>query len=216
MTTETILAVFEDFNERRAGSLPAPAENELTDPVELSRISEEAWTDGYLTGRHDHSKPGDDRTLTARLLTSVHELDAKVAEAVEVASLAVADLMVNTVVAVTSDSWSSRLMERVQAVTERIKPALAVAPIFELRDDTGSLYLYENISDLSRALENGSGEDVTIRWQRGEATISRTALYDDLCAAIIPLSSDIRHRSARRTVQSGHNAEPRPNMRLSP
>jgi hypothetical protein len=35
----------------------------------------------------------------------------------------------------------------------------------------------------------GGGQDVTIRWQRGEATISRMALLADLREAIIPLSA---------------------------
>ena len=101
----------------------------------------------------------------------------------------VADLLVNTVIAVTSDDWSAKLMDRVRLVAERIKPALTVAPEFILRDDRGAIQHFGNISDLSRALEDGTaGEDVTIRWQRGEATISRSALLEDLREAIIPLA----------------------------
>ena len=112
-------------------------------------------------------------------------------EAVDAASLAVADLLVNAVIAVTSDDWSARLLDRVRAVADRIKPALTVAPEFVLRDDSGTARCFDDISDLSQALEAGNtGEAVTIRWHRGEATISRTAMLEDLRDAIIPLSAD--------------------------
>jgi len=35
------------------------------------------------------------------------------------------------------------------------------------------------------------GEDVTIRWQRGEAIISRTNLLEDLREAVMPLSAGL-------------------------
>ena len=131
-------------------------------------------------------------SLTAKLLTSLYELDAKISDTVDVVSLAVADLLVSTVIAVTSDDWSARLLERVKMVADRIKPALTVAPEFVLRDDSGALKHFDDMTELSQALEAGSvGEDVTIRWQRGEATISRTTLLQDLREAIIPLSAGL-------------------------
>jgi hypothetical protein len=145
-------------------------------------------------GGHGRSRGAgtDDRdpSLTARLVTSLHELDLHTSEAVDAAALAVADLLVNTVIAITSDTWSARLLDRVRAVADRIKPALTVAPAFVLRDADGTVQDFNDISDLSRALEaGGTGEDVTIRWHRGEATISRMALLEDLQEAIIPLSA---------------------------
>jgi len=128
--------------------------------------------------------------MTARLLTSVHDLSGSTSEAVDTAALIVADLLVNTVIAVTSDGWSARLLDRVRMVADRLKPALTVAPEFLLRDESGTVRHFNDITDLSRALDAGAtGEDVTIRWQRGEATISRMALLEDLRDAIIPLSA---------------------------
>ncbi|MEA2738431.1 MAG: hypothetical protein QOH05_1738, partial [Acetobacteraceae bacterium] len=122
----------------------------------------------------------------------LHELASETAGAVDLASLTVADLLVNTVIAATSDNWSARLMDRVRMVADRIKPTLTVAPQFVLRDDHGAEQHFANISDLSQALDAGStGQDVTIRWQRGEAMISRMALLDDLRDAIIPLSAGL-------------------------
>ena len=103
--------------------------------MKIGEIREEAWTDGYLTGRQDGSAARRRSALTARLLTSVHELDAKTSRRGRCRRLAVADLLVNTVIAVTSDDWSARLLDRVRMVAERIKPALTVAPEFVLRDD---------------------------------------------------------------------------------
>lgn len=189
MTTKTIFKVFEDFNERP--ERPAePLVEVVTIPLEDRH--EQAWTDGYLAGRQERGTQSDDLNLTAKLVTSVSELDEKATEAVEAASLVVADLLINTVIAVTQDDWSARLMDRVRQVADRIKPALTVAPEFVLRDDRGTLHRFSDISELARALEAGSvGEDVSIRWQRGEATISRSALLEDLRQAVIPLSAGL-------------------------
>ena len=189
MTTETMFAVFEDFNDRNQETSPPMVEAEA---VPQANLHDEAWTDGYLAGRQERGTQNDNPWLTARLVTSVFELDGKAAEAVEAASLVVADLLVNTVIAVAADDWSARLMDRVRLVADRIRPALTVAPEFILRDDQGTLYRFGDIADLARALEAGSiGETVSIRWQRGEATISRRALLEDLRHAVIPLSADL-------------------------
>jgi hypothetical protein len=190
MTTDTPFAVFQDFNEPREDDPPPVVEDVplLTD--ESGSIREEAWTDGYLTGRQERDAQPGGQNLTAKLLTSVHDLDSRAAEAVDEASLVVADLLVNTVIAVTADEWPDRLMDRVRTIATRIKPALTVAPEFILRDGNGTARSFGDISELSQAVESGStGEDVTIRWHRGEATISRAALLEDLRAAILPLSA---------------------------
>lgn len=202
MTTETIFAVFADFND--PGDVPPapPEENAAPACDDTAEIREEAWTDGYLTGRQERDAGPGARDLTAKLLTSVHELDAAAAGAVDEAALAVANLLVDAVIAATDDTWSARLMDRVRAVAARVRPALTVAPEFLLRDAGGTEHRFGDITQLSRALEEGTaGEDVTIRWHRGEATIGRTALLEDLRDAIIPLSGgsttdqNARHRT---------------------
>jgi hypothetical protein len=201
MATDAILAVFEDFNERRDEPGPLAAEDAPAPVGDIGEIREAAWTEGYLTGRHETGDPGGEPKLTAKLLTSLHELDATTADAVDAAALVVADLLVSTVIAVTSDFWSARLVDRVRMVADRIKPALTVGPEFVLRDDQGTEQHFPDLSDLSRALEaGGGGEDVTIRWHRGEATISRMALLEDLREAIIPLSAGRTHEQNARSV----------------
>jgi hypothetical protein len=192
MTTGTMLAIFEDFNEPSGDPVPVLADDLSPVADETGQMREEAWTDGYMTGRHESGNPNGDQTLTARLLTSVYELEAKTSGVVDAAALVLADLLINTVIAVTSDEWSARLLERVRMVADRIKPALTVAPEFELRDAGGMVRRFGDISELSRALDGGdAGQDVSIRWQRGEATISRKALLEDLREAIIPLTAGL-------------------------
>ncbi len=199
MTTDAIFAVFENFNEPR-DEPPVLVPDEVSHPAEdAGEIRAAAWTDGYMTGRQEAGYHDGDQPLTAKLLTSLYELDAKTSESVDEASLAVADLLVNTVIAVTSDDWSGRLLDRVRMVADRIKPALTVAPEFMLRDDSGRLQRFADITELARALEAGNvGEGVTIRWHRGEATISRTALLEDLRQAIIPLSAGLVNEQGSR------------------
>jgi hypothetical protein len=191
MTTNSMFMVFADFNDARAEPEPPPQNEERAEPNGAGQIREEAWTDGYLAGRQETGESGD-RKLTSKLLTSLYDLDAKAAEAVDAASLALAGLLIDTVIAVASDDWSGKLMGRVRMVADRIKPALTVAPEFLLLDDGGTERRFGDISDLSRALEDGAvAGDVTIRWQRGQATISRGALLEDLREAVIPLSAGL-------------------------
>ena len=192
MTTDVLTMIFADFNEPAPG--PAePAVEEVASAVdEINDIRQEAWTDGYLRGRLETTAHAGDQALAARLLTSVHELEAKASEAVEAASLAVADMLVNAFIAVASDDWSAKLPDRVRMVAERIKPAMGVAPEFVLRDEHGTMRHFGDLTELSRALESGGAvEDVTIQWQRGEATISRTALIENLRDAVLPLTASL-------------------------
>ncbi len=188
MTTDMMFAVFADFNVAKEPPEPSPQEQ----PAEVSEagnIDAAAWTDGYLAGRQQAGE-GSDQALTAKLLTSLHDLDHNAAQAVDAAALMVADLLVNTVIAVAADDWSAKLLGRVRMVADRIKPALTMAPEFLLRNGDGTERRFGDISDLSLALEDATvHEDVTIRWRRGQATISRTALLKDLREAVVPLSA---------------------------
>jgi hypothetical protein len=193
MTTNAMFTVFADFNDfpDEPPTQPMEEASPSTDEI-IGQIREEAWTDGYLTGRQEPNGEPAEASLTARLVTSLHELDGRTAEAVDAASLVVAELLVNTVIAVASDEWAHKLLGRVRMVADRIKPALTVEPEFLLRDDSGIERRFGDIASLSRALDDGIiGEDVTIKWQRGEATISRTALLEDLREAVIPLSAGL-------------------------
>jgi hypothetical protein len=192
MTTDTMFAVFADFNDARDEPPPPPMEEPEPAFDAIGQIRSEAWTDGYLAGRQEPAGEAPDSRMTARLVTSLYELDSRTADAVDAASLVVADLLVNTVIAVASDEWPRRLLSRVRMVADRIKPALTVEPEFLLRDDSGTERRFGDIASLSRALDDGVvGEDVTIKWQRGEATISRTALLEDLREAVTPLSAGL-------------------------
>jgi hypothetical protein len=190
MTTDTLFAVFEDFNEHRDEPPPPPADEGSVPLDEVCEIRATAWTEGYLSARQQAGDINGDQRLTARLLTSLHDLSETTAEAVDAASLVVADLLVNTFISVTAETWSAKLPDRVRRVADRIKPALTVAPDFVLRDEQGTEQHFADISDLSRALETGTDAgDVTIRWQNGEATISRAAYLEELREAIIPLTA---------------------------
>jgi hypothetical protein len=200
MTAHAIFAVFEDFNEPREDLAAPVAEDEQPSFGDIGEIRSAAWTEGYMTGRQEAGAHDSDQPLTAKLLTSVHDLGTATAEAVDAAALTVADMLVSTVIALASDAWSAQLLDRVRMVADRIKPALTVAPEFELRDDHGAVQYFADISQLSRALDaGGTGDDVTIRWQRGEATISRMALLEDLREAIVPLSAGrVNEQNARK------------------
>ena len=198
MTTATFFSVFEDFNDQDIAVLAGPEQADPAPAAGVGDLREKAWTDGYMTGRQERVSQDSDPPLAAKMLTLLHELEGKTSEAVDEAALAVADLMVSTVITLTSASWSATLMDRVRTVADRIKPALTVAPEFILRDDRNAMHHFAGISDLSRALEDTTGEDVTIRWQRGEATISRKTLLEDLQEAMIPLSAGLVGRQNAR------------------
>jgi hypothetical protein len=190
MTTDMMFAVFADFNvEKEPPELPPPPQEQPAEVSETGELDAATWTDGYLAGRQQ-TGAGSNQALTAKLLTSLHDLDRNAAQAVDAAALMVADLLVNTVIAVAADNWSAKLLGRVRMVADRIKPALTMAPEFLLRNDDGSERRFGDIADLSLALEDATvNEGVTIRWRRGQATISRAALLEDLREAVVPLSA---------------------------
>lgn len=193
MTTEMFRAIFQDFNEP-AAEMPGSAADDVPAPIgDLGDIRQEAWTDGYLKGRQATGYLSAEQNVTARLLTSLHELDLSASQAVDAASLAVADMLVNSFIATASADWSAQLMDRVRIVADRIKPALTVAPEFVLRDSAGAVRSFDDVTELARVLEAGGGQDVTIKWLRGEAKISRSALLEDLRDAIIPLTSGLEN-----------------------
>jgi hypothetical protein len=198
MTAAKMLAVFEDFNDPR-DEPPPPAPEPLGFAAnDIGRIREEAWTEGYMTGRQQTGAVRGDETLTAKLLTSVHQLESETSEVVDAAALLVADLLVSTVVTVTSDELAARLLGRVRMVADWIKPVLAVTPEFVIHDAAGSTRRFGDISALSHALDGGDiDQDVSIRWQRGEATISRESLLEDLREAIVPLSAGLTIEHSR-------------------
>jgi hypothetical protein len=192
MTTDALFAVFANFNDQIDEPSPAPAEEAPPLFDQTIQIRQEAWTEGYLAGRQELGNEIADGRLTAKLLTALDDLTARTAQEVDAASLAVADLLISTVISVVSDDWPAKLLTRVRMIADRIKPALTVAPEFILRDDGGTERRFADIDSLSRALDEGVvGEDVTIRWHRGEATISREALLEDLRDAVIPLSAGL-------------------------
>ena len=59
----------------------------LVPSEEIGLIREEAWTDGYLTGRQALSNDQGGQTVAAKLLTSLHDLEATAAQATDMASL---------------------------------------------------------------------------------------------------------------------------------
>ena len=199
MATDTVLSIFMDFNEPKEEPETAAAADAYIPPSEIGQIREEAWTDGYMTGRQSQAAAREETNRVSSLLTSVHALEATTEQAVDAAALAVADLLVDTIMAVASEEWPAKLMGRVRMVADRIKPALTVQPEFILRDDGGTEQRFADISHLAHALEGGViGEDVTIRWLRGEATISREALLEDLRSAVIPLSAGLVNQQNAR------------------
>jgi hypothetical protein len=193
MTTATMLAVFEDFNEPRNEALAPAAEDPSFAADEVAKIREAAWIDGYMTGRRAGGGQSNDQTSAARLLTSVFDLEARASGEVEAAALMVADLLINSVMAVTSEQWSAGLSQRVQTVVDHIRPALTVAPEFVLHEAGGTLRRFGDISEFSRALDEADIDpDVSIRWQRGAALISREAILEDLREAMAPLSAGLK------------------------
>jgi hypothetical protein len=160
MTTDEMFAVFANFNDQADKPFPAPVEEAPPVVDETVQIRQEAWTEGYLAGRQELGTETVDGKLTAKLLTALDDLTVKTTDAVDAASLAVADLLINTVISVVSDDWPAKLLGRVRMIADRVKPALTVAPEFVLRDDGGTERRFADIDSLARALDDGVVGDV--------------------------------------------------------
>jgi flagellar biosynthesis/type III secretory pathway protein FliH len=192
MSPEALFAVFANFNDHVEEPPAAPVEEAPPAIDETIQIRQEAWTEGYLAGRQEQRNEIPGAKLTAKLLTALDDLAATTAQEVDAAALTVADLLISTVISAVAEQWPANLLNRVRMVADRIKPALTVTPEFVLRDDDRTERRFADIDSLARALDEGIvGEDVTIRWHRGEATISRETLLKDLRDAAIPLSAGL-------------------------
>ncbi len=182
MATEIILTPFENFNDHKQCTVDVIAETEIH-----CREKDEAnsWTEGYLFGYRNNDTAIAARNMAASLVTLVSAMNERTPAEVEAASLAVADFLL---LAITSEDWPLRMPGRVKLVAEQLKPALGGTPEYILREEAGILHRFDSLSDLLFAVESGvSSDDVSIRWRRGEATISRSRFLADLRQAISPL-----------------------------
>lgn len=181
--------IFVDFNEPVDAPQPAPPPLELPPPDPTAAIRQAAWTEGYLSGHAAARAEPMDAAPLAQLLTALHDLETELTAAVETAALTVAGAVIDTVIAAAHDEWPASLPRRVHALAQRLKPALTVAPEFRLRDPTGAEHRFPDLAALTQALEAGApAEDITIAWHRGQATISRSMLLQDLRHAVVPLT----------------------------
>lgn len=189
----TAVMIFADFNEPGAMPPPPTCEPESRPSIDpMASLMQEAWTEGYLAGRQEPVAEDPVAHMLARLMTSLHNIGVETDVATETASVAVAGLVVDAVIAVAADEWSATLPGRIRALAERIKPALTVSPEFLLLDTAGTERRFADIATLVQTLSDGvTGQDVTIKWQRGQATTSRSALLEDLRDAVRPLSAGL-------------------------
>jgi hypothetical protein len=195
VTTDMKLTVFEDFNEPRNEPVNL---NVADDPHPSEDTHGEAWTAGFLAGRQERGSDNGERTLTAQLVTSVFAMHKQASTSISAAAIEVANLFI---VAVAADNWPVQLGNRLHMVAERIKPALTGTPEYLLWDNRGIEHRFAETSEIIEALSaDNNCERVSIRWKRGEATISRSALVEDIRRAIVPLSSGRSNQQHSRNL----------------
>ena len=188
MQAGMLFAVFEDFNDGRDKAGPPAIEEKPAAPPE--NVSE-SWTEGYLAGYRAGSAANSEQELTAKLLASVYELSLNVSEASEAAALAVADMLINTIVAITSVNWSSCLPDRIRIVSNQIRPAMTLKSEIIIDDSLGDKHRLKDVSELSQILNSELiCSDAVIQWQHGEAIISQATLLKDLGEILAPLSAE--------------------------
>jgi flagellar biosynthesis/type III secretory pathway protein FliH len=193
--------LFADFNDipeaDRDTPPPPPVQEPPADPT--ADIRQQAWTEGYLTARRAHIVEDPAAASMARLLSSLDTLRTESAAMAKTASRAIASLILDTAIAVADEAWSASLPGRVQALMDRVRPALTVAPEFVLREASGVERRFADIGALTLALDGGIGcEDVTIQWQQGRASIGRDVLLEDLREAVRPLSIGLVNEQSSR------------------
>ena len=200
MTAAMLFADFNDIPEVDWDTRPPPPASEPSPPTDTTAdIRQQAWTEGYLTGRREPAGEDPSAAAIARLLSSLHTLRTESSAMVETASIAIASLVVNAVIAIADEAWSASLPARVQTLMDRIRPALAVAPEFVLREASGVERRFADIGALTLALDGGIDcEGVTIQWQHGRASIGRDLLLEDLREAVRPLSTVLENEQNSR------------------
>jgi hypothetical protein len=195
----------EDFNQEMRAEPAAPLE-ESGDPgaepgaepeVETGApVTRDDWTDGYMHAARHISAAEPARIPKAELLEALHELEERLVESVEEASLLVARLMLEAVATHGHVRWAGTAAERIERMSELVRPALMSAmPRISVRSCDGETIALSAEPCVLAAPGAAEGtaklaDHITLSWHLGKAEAGWTATLRERAAALAPLMLD--------------------------
>ncbi len=183
----------EDFNQDGDPADSAPASTTEPDLEPAEPILENAWTDGYMhAARHlavasDHHCPNPD------MLTALGQMEDRLSQSVETASLLVARLLLDATTALGREHWSAGVEERIQRMTDLVKPALlSTVPQISVRSQDGKPLLVATAPGTHAVADETIQlvDSITLSWRLGKAEASWTETLREMVSALAPLLLD--------------------------
>jgi hypothetical protein len=210
--------LFENFNlpdgaDDEADALPPEP---MFSQAELAAARAEAWNDGYLAAARQTAErlARDARLVFADLLARSEEMDSQLVAMAEQNAAAVAHWLADSFVAAFPGLAAAAMDQRIRRVAELLQPVLKSQVNIEVHDGSGPPVRCDSLSDVwrhiqARQTEHPTGGDIVVAWPRGEARISGDAAWQDIRAAMMPLTQDAPDDAAfrftiKRTEYAGH------------
>jgi hypothetical protein len=184
----------EDFNQD-ACIQPTVPEPEVTEPgPEMADpVTQDDWTDGYMYAARQIGMAEPAQIPRAELLEALHALEERLVQSVEDASLLVARLLLEAIATHGHARWASAMTERVERMSELVKPALMSAmPRISLRSRDGETIAL-SAEPCVVAAEGAAklADHITLSWHLGKAEAGWTATLREMAAALAPLMLDL-------------------------
>lgn len=179
--------IFTNFNiVSEMGREPTEPPVFLTDDLEGRAKEREIWTDGYLTGARGRDDDNVETEGAASRITSAFEIEQRMAAAQEIASMAIAALMMDIVSTVVTD-YTAGLATSVHRLAEQIKPVIAAGTDLVIRESGGRNLRLDSLPTLTRNLEHS--QTVEVHWPHGKAVINRENLRDEIAGVMTVIST---------------------------
>ena len=174
---------FKDFNEFEKQIKEQVTNISFTDTGDTNV---EYWTEAYLAAPLVCAS---DRLVRAGLLPSIAEIHTAARESGEAVASTLAVSLTEGILNAAAAVWRIHLADRVGAIRNQIRMALAPEVVLVITDSQGSTYRFGDVSELLKSMNLRDGlSAVSVEWAYGKAVLSRSDLLRDLAITIEPVA----------------------------
>jgi hypothetical protein len=183
----------EDFNQDDDPPEPAAPPVAAAEPEPAEPVLENAWTDGYMQATRHATAPPQADWPKSDLLAGLQEIEGRLKDSVEASACQLARLLLEAGAAFGRERWTAGLAERIQRMTELVRPALlSSVPEISIRSQDGAPIL---VAAAPGTVPQDAGtlalaDSVTLSWKLGKAECGWTATLRDITTALAPLIAD--------------------------
>jgi hypothetical protein len=186
--------LFENFNPLTPAKPQAPPPEPMFSQAELDMARQHGWNEGYLAASraHDSESTSQARRAFAELLARFEDIDRRLDVLAEQHAVILAGWLGRTFIAAFPALADAALEGRIHRVAGLLRPLLRAQAKIELHEPAGHSIGCETMASLWQAIRQRRIEapdaDIIIAWPGGEARISPAGIWDEIQAAILPVT----------------------------